>query len=721
VVERVRTGRVWPTLRTGVLIGLVEVFLVVSLATLAFNGYLFQFQKQAIGLYLAGAAIALAGIALTAGRRGVVGGVLEAAAAILVIVTTKLGVATYGGTNRGFLTAVAGTLVITLATGILFLLLGVLRLGRLIRVVPYPVIGGFLAGTGWLLLKGGVGVAAGTELYIRTMNVLGKTFQLHRWIPAFVFGVLILVASRVWKRPIVLPIAVAIALVLFGVGLLIAGLTIDDAWRGAWMVGPFATDRLLEPWTYRALAGGGADWWAILRQSGSIATAVLVAAIACFANVAKVELMLDRDLEADEELRAAGITSVVAGPVGGIPSSHAPMLTSLAGKVRPRAREVGLVAALVLAATTLFGGRLIDLIPKFVVGGILIYLGLTFIVEWLVDAWRDLSLGEYVVVLAIFGTIAARGYLDGVIAGLIAAVFLFAFNYSRIEVIRQVEFGRTYRSNVERSAADRLALEPLADRVMVIRVNGFVFFGVANSLIERIRTRVRSGELRFLLIDLRRATGMDSSALLAFQKVAQLADATGFELVFSEAPEAIRAKLAAGGIVPAEGVVRFEPDLDRALEHCEEGLLADLHRVAAPDAAGDPLAGLPDRLRGYFERETVPAGTVLIHQGAQADDLFVLASGRLQVEATSPEGTRMRLSSASSGVMVGEVAWYLGGQRTADVIAETECEVLRLSRASMERMEREEPELAVALHRRLAEGLAERTSDAMRVFDALLG
>ena len=88
-------------------------------------------------------------------------------------------------------------------------------------------------------------------------------------------------------------------------------------------------------------------------------------------------------------------------------------------------------------------------------------------------------------------------------------------------------------------------------------------------------------------------------------------------------------------------------------------------------------------LRKYFQRETVPQGTVLIHQGAPADDLFVLESGRLEVEATSPEGTRVRLSSASSGVMFGEVAWYLGGQRTADVIAGTECEVLRLSRASI--------------------------------------
>jgi SulP family sulfate permease len=719
VFERVRSGRIWPVLGAGVLIGLVEVVLAVSFATLVFNGYLYLFKKEAIGLYLAGAAIALAGLAWTAGRRGVVGGLQEAAAAALVLVTMKVAVGAFGSPTRAFLTAVAATLVVTLATGLIFLLLGAFRLGRLIRLVPYPVVGGFLAGTGWLLLKGGVGVAAGTELYLRTMNLFGNSFQRARWIPALAFGVLILVATRVWKRPMVMPIAVAIALVLFGIGLLVSGLRVDDAWNGGWMFGPFATDRLLEPWTYRALAG--ADWSAILQQSGAIATAVVVAVIACFSNVGRVELMSEKDLDADRELRAAGVTSLVAGPFGAIPSSHAPALTSLARGMGPSAREVGLVAALVPAAATLFGGRLIELIPRFVVGGVLIFVGLALIAEWLVDAWRDLTAGEYAVVLAIFGTIAARGYLAGIIVGFVASVVLFAFNYSRIELVRQVEFGTTYRSNVERPAADRLALRQLADRVMVLRVNGFVFFGVASGLVERIRTRVKTGPLRSLLVDLRRATGMDSSAILAFQKVAQLADATGFELVFSDAPEAIRAKLAGGGIVPAEGVVRFEPDLDRALEHCEDGLLADLHRVASPDGVGDPLAGLPDGLWEYFQRETVPQGTVLIHQGAPADDLFVLESGRLEVEATSPEGTRMRLSSASSGVMVGEVAWYLGGQRTADVIAETECEVLRLSRASMERMERDYPELAMALHRRLAESLAERSRDAMRVFDELLG
>jgi SulP family sulfate permease len=63
---------------------------------------------------------------------------------------------------------------------------------------------------------------------------------------------------------------------------------------------------------------------------------------------------------------------------------------------------------------------------------------------------------------------------------------------------------------------------------------------------------------------------------------------------------------------------------------------------------------------------------------------------------------------------------YLGVPRTADVVADEPSEVLRLGRASIERLEAEDPELAAALHRWLATTLALRLGDTMRVFDALL-
>jgi SulP family sulfate permease len=85
-----------------------------------------------------------------------------------------------------------------------------------------------------------------------------------------------------------------------------------------------------------------------------------------------------------------------------------------------------------------------------------------------------------------------------------------------------------------------------------------------------------------------------------------------------------------------------------------------------------------------------------------------------------PDGTTMRLSTVRPGVVVGEMALYTGVPRTADVVAETPSVVLRLSRASIERMEAEDPETAAALHRWLATMLSERLTDSHRAFSALL-
>jgi SulP family sulfate permease len=364
----------------------------------------------------------------------------------------------------------------------------------------------------------------------------------------------------------------------------------------------------------------------------------------------------------------------------------------------------------------------IELIPRMIVGGVLVFLGLAFLVEWVWDKRKVLPPLEYGVVLVILAAIIARGFLPGVVVGLVLAVVLFAVNYGRTELVREVAFGETYHSNVDRPPAQRAMLRELGDRVQILRVHGFVFFGSANGLLERVRKRVEAASLRFLVIDLRRVTGVDSSAVVAFVKVMHLAEASGFELVFSGTSEAVRSQLARGGLVASE-VVRFEPDLDRGLQRCEEGLLRDeaVTSAAAIDGRDDGgTAGMPSGLRAYLERESLSDGDVLFRQGESPDDVYVLESGTLRVEMQITDGTRLRIRSINPGVVVGEVAMYSGDPRTADVVAEGRTVVLRLERASIDRLEAQDPELAMALHRWLAGVLSERLSDTLREFDALL-
>jgi SulP family sulfate permease len=730
LVERRRTGTWLRWVAAGLIIGAVECVLAIAFAAFVFGGgALVNDLPQGIGLYLGAAALTLAFFAWRAGHRGVVGSVQDAAAAVLSLVAAAVAkkvadlehIAQQSGLQDFerpdiFLTVVAATFLVTVLCGIVFFVIGRFRLGGLVRFVPYPVVGGFLAGTGWLLFKAGVNASTGMQVKLGNVLQLFE-FQLGHLLPAFAFGVILLIAVRVLKRPLVIPAVIAIGLVSFVVWMIVTGQSIDEVRADGWLLfGPFETSK---PWEFvipEALAG--ADWSSVLESWVTILDAVFVATLAILFNISGSEFVLDRDLDTNRELRDAGILNVASGALGGIPGYHALSLTALPRYLKVDARPAGLIAAAIPLAAVAFGASVVGLIPRMIVGGVLIFIGLDFMVGWVWDKRKILPRLEYWVVVAILAGIIVWGFREGVVIGLVLAVMLFAINYGRIELVREVAFGETYRSNVDRPATERAELRTLSDRVQILRVTGFVFFGSTNRLLERIRRRVEADTPpRFLLIDLRRVTGVDSSAVVSFVKVLRLAEASGFEVVFTGASDPVRAQLARGGVKETPGLVSFDPDLDRGLQRCEDALLTDL---VPGDGTVPVLEGLPPHLWEYFERVSLQEGTKLIEQGETPDDVYVLESGRLRVELVTPGATQMRVSTVLPGVIVGEVALYTQDRRTADVVAETPSVVLRLSRTAIERMEAEEPQLAGLLHRWLAQTLAVRLSDRTRALDSLL-
>ena len=239
--------------------------------------------------------------------------------------------------------------------------------------------------------------------------------------------------------------------------------------------------------------------------------------------------------------------------------------------------------------------------------------------------------------------------------GLVLAVMLFAINYGRIELVREVSFGETTApTSIGRRPSAPSSASPIASRSC----------GCPGSCSSARRTACWSGSdgawkrtrrRGSLPIDLRRVTGVDSSAVVSFVKVLRLAEASGFEVVFTGTSDPVRAQLARGGVEETPGLVSFEPDLDRGLERCEDALLMDL----VPGERTVPvLEGLPPHLWEYFERVSLEEGTKLIEQGEAPDDVYVLESGRLRVELVTPGATQMRVSTVLPGVIVGEVALY---------------------------------------------------------------
>ncbi|MBI2586357.1 MAG: Crp/Fnr family transcriptional regulator, partial [Rhodospirillales bacterium] len=163
------------------------------------------------------------------------------------------------------------------------------------------------------------------------------------------------------------------------------------------------------------------------------------------------------------------------------------------------------------------------------------------------------------------------------------------------------------------------------------------------------------------------------------------------------------------------------------LEWCEERLI-EAHRGAAETDAAALSAQLADafpaaadvaRFMSYVEKVPFAKGDRLIEQGSRSGDLYFIETGRISVGLETPGKAPVRLGVLGPGTVVGEIALYLGLQRSASVTAITPGAALKLTRDALRRMDREAPETAAAFHGMMARQLAQRCVDNTRLIAAL--
>jgi SulP family sulfate permease len=725
---------------------MLSVIIAISFAALIFSGDLAGYVANGIGLALFGAlAIGLV-VAATSSYPGTMAGTQDSPAAILALVAAAIASSMRTSATPGaiFATVVAAIALTSLLTGAFFLVLGRFKLGNLMRFLPYPVVGGFLAGTGWLLVQGAFGVMAGASLGWSQLPYLFQPNVLALWLPGSIFAVVLLVLLRRYSHALIMPATLLVAVGLFYGLLALTHTSVAEASAQGWLLGPFPQEALWQPLTPTTLAQ--VDWAAIVAQLSKVGTILIVSMVALLLNASGLELTVRRDLDLNHELQSAGIANLVAGLGGGLAGYHFLGDSALAYKMGARTRLAGLFAAAVCGAALFFGASLLSFFPKPVLGGLLLFLGLSFLVEWVYDAWFKLPRMDYFLVLLILVVIGAVGYLEGVAAGVGLAVVLFVLKYSRINVVKHTLSGANLHSRVDRPLSQRQVLREKGEQLYVLQLQGFIFFGTAENLLHQIRERVKNADLpppRFVVLDFRRVSGLDSSAVSSFVRMKQLAESKSIKLVFTHLPPEMQRQLERGGLVPStalragfagrgngrDEVFRILPTLDQGLEWCEDQILASggLSLDETQDTLRTflekvlPQSASITRLMGYLERMDVESGHHLVRQGDPADDLYFIESGAATAHFELTDGRSIRLRAMRSGTVVGEIGLYLGGARTASVVMTQPGTLYRLSAGAIQQMDEKEPEVAAALHlliaRLMAVRLAEYNDTLMAVLD----
>ena len=234
--------------------------------------------------------------------------------------------------------------------------------------------------------------------------------------------------------------------------------------------------------------------------------------------------------------------------------------------------------------------------------------------------------------------------------------------------------------------------------------------------------------MRYLILDLRRVTGLDSSAVISLVKCRQIAEAQSITLVLTHVAEAVQRCFERDGLLGSDGTVRVFSDLDHGLEWCEEELLA-AERITALHVPVTLSAQLADsgfkradtaRLREFLERIEFAEGEVLLRQGEAADKLYFIEGGTVSVYLEMERGQRVRLRTLGLGTAVGELGLYLGTTHTASVIADSKVIAYRLTRTALVDMKEQAPELAAAFHEFVARLLSERLAAMTRTLEGML-
>lgn len=705
-----------------------------AIAALLFTGPLATGLGAGVGVVLASAAILALLVALRSTQPNSVALVQETGVAILASTVATMAAGLEGAPD-GVKVATAFAILggSTLATGLLFWMVGRLRLGRLVRFFPYPVVAGFLAGSGWLLVEGALAMVSGRHGLADGIAALASPALAVTAAAAVGLAALLIAVMRRSDSPFAIPLVLLAAALAFHAALPLLGLTAEQARGWGWLPGMTGDAGFSLPAPTEILAL--ADWGRVVEALPAMVSVAVLGMLGLLLNVSGIELAQGRDIDADAELRTTGAANLMAGALGG-PSGYVGLgMTLLAGRMGATGRGAGLATAAVILGGLFVAGWLVSVTPVFLTAGLILFLGVELLMEWLIEARHRLPRTEWLIVLAVVLAIAGIGFMEGLALGLAVSLAMFVYSYSRLPVIRGRHSGTELRSRVDRSPSASLHLSAAGAAIEAIQLQGYLFFGTAEQIVGPVRRRVEQtgGQpLRFLVIDFHHIKGMDSAAAGVFRRIRNLMEAAGATLVLSALPAKVEEAFRNSGLDPErDPVLRRAPDLDHALESCEEALLAESTRTGEAAGGDAPLLRHLEGMTGPHPRlgDAVAAldtlhlqpDELLIRAGETASDIFIIGSGRVKVQITLPDGRILRLRTMTAGAVVGEIALLLGQTRGADVVVETPSTIHRLTAATLARLEREDPELALVLHRILATTLAQKVTLANRVIEQAAG
>ena len=624
------------------------------------------------------------------------------------------------GTPRGLTTLLFIISMTSLAFSGACYLVGRYRLSRVLELIPFPVVCGFMASIGWLIIGAALEVASDVTMSSSLVSELAEGNSLLRlFLATGLGGVMLWATSRIdrsWTLPVV---SIAIVVGYFGV-MSVAGKSHAEQLAGGWLFNIHDSEGGV-PGILATLKFSAIDWVFVISVIPQCLTILFLALINASLSLSALKADSSSKLDIADEFTGISAGNVCCAALSCPPGFTDVIPTVMFRQFGASSRWMPLTASVFVIFVALFGGWIIGHLPRLLMGATVFMFAYETLYEWLVRNVRGFSRLDYAIIWVILGTTILAGFMQGIGLGILLAFVLFVLRYSRVTAIHSCATLSEHRSSVERSLAASQVLQREGFGVSIYSLRGFLFFGTANSISEQITEHegLENGECNTILINMQRVTGVDISALNAFAQLRKRCEAEGIRLIYSKVPADIREQLLAVDAVSLsdDGSPLIFDTLDLAIEHLENHILEQSGEESGSRSIRGYLLSMIDDsekvkiLLKAMERVTCVAGETLFRQGDRDTAMYIVESGSLSAYIVSVAGEPIRVKKFMPGSFFGELSAYLTQKhRTATVVADEDSVIYRLDLERLDALDSENQELRASIHELVAKTLAERVN-----------
>jgi SulP family sulfate permease len=696
-----------------------------SYALLIFAGPLAPYLSYGVAASFITSAVLAAGLALGSSLPFAIAGPDSSTAAVSGILAASLAERLVAADpSAPLLAPVLITLSLaTIATGIVLCCFGVTRMGRAIRYVPYPVVGGFLGATGLLVILGAIRVVTGQQLQIGTIPQFMDMITVSELSAACAMALTLYLTWHRSRSSTGLPLILIGGVLAAHLAFWVIGLSPEEAQASGWTFQPPPPSSFMLPWSWNELARY--PWSAVPDLLGNLIAVIFVTAMSTLFNTTGIEVAIHREANLERELNVTGLANIVAGALAGYAGCVSISRSVLNFSSGGRGRLSGLTAAAISVLMLAVAPELLGFMPKFVLGGLLIYLGADQLHKWIVESRRRLSNSEYASLLAIIAIIVQWGFVPGVLIGVVIGCATFAFSAARIEAIKYGFDGTEYRSSLDRSRDHQTVLAAHGGKIRGLNLQSYLFFGSANRLYQHVKALLsRHPECRYLVFDFKLVTGIDSSAAYSFAQIKRAADEREVKLMLVHLSPPAEKALRSSGFIANE--VAIAPELDHALEWCENEIIAEHQGLEQEEASlrdwFREILGTDEEataLMHYCQRVEVDAGETIVRAGEVADSMLFILDGRVGIMVAADEDRTTRVRSLGRYTTIGEMGLVAQARRSATIQAEIASVLYVLNTHQFEAIKADNPELSHKLLTYFVSIMAERLTFANRTIAVL--